>query len=118
MLAIHDKRDHFSRRLRTCLKTTGMGLGLVRLLLDAGLTAEARTTLSSLQNAFQGVAEESDKPSQKHRKANRLNSVSRSFSFTALVAKFEPVQRADERRQGVGRAKTSPLVPSFSSSTG
>ena len=47
------KHDQFSHRLRNCLKTTGMGLGLVRLLIDAGRAEEARTTLLSLQNGFQ-----------------------------------------------------------------
>jgi hypothetical protein len=37
---------------------TSIGLGLVRLLLDAGRTEEARTTLASLQNGFQRVPEE------------------------------------------------------------
>jgi len=47
------KHDHFSPRLRNRLKTTSMGLGLVRLLLDAGRAEVARTTLLSLQNGFQ-----------------------------------------------------------------
>ena len=62
MLAIHDQ---FTRQMRNRLETTVIGLGLVRLLQDAGLTQEARTTLSSLENGFQGVTEESDKPSEK-----------------------------------------------------
>lgn len=60
MLATH---DHFTHQMRNRLKITGMGLGLVRLLQNAGLTEEARTTLSSLENGFQGVAGKSDKPS-------------------------------------------------------
>ena len=52
MLAIHDQ---FTHQMRNRLKTTSMGLGLVRLLQDAGLTEEARTTLYSLENGFQGV---------------------------------------------------------------
>ena len=55
MLAICDQHDQFTRQMRNRLKTTGMGLGLVRLLMDAGLTEEARTTLSSLQYGFQCV---------------------------------------------------------------
>ena len=47
------KQDRFSPRLRNRLKTTSMGLALVRLLLDAGRAEEARTTLLSLQNGFQ-----------------------------------------------------------------
>ena len=61
MLAIHDQ---FTPQMRNRLKTTGMGLGLVRLLQDAGRTEEARTTLSSLENGFQGVPEKSDNPNQ------------------------------------------------------
>ena len=72
MLAIH---DHFTHQMRNRLQTTGMGLGLVRLLQDAGLTEEARTTLSSLENGFQAVAQEPDKPSQKPCRVNRLQGV-------------------------------------------
>jgi hypothetical protein len=56
--------DQFTPQMRNRLKITGMGLGLVRLLQDAGRTEEARTTLYSLENGFQVVPEESDKPSQ------------------------------------------------------
>jgi hypothetical protein len=89
MLAIHDQ---FTHKLRNRIKTTVMGLGLVRLLQDAGLTEEARMTLDSLENGFQGVAEELDTPSQKPCKANRMKGVSRRFSFMALTAKLELVQ--------------------------
>jgi hypothetical protein len=50
MLTIHDP---FTPQLRNRLKTIGMGLGLVRLLQDAGRTEEARTTLAALANRFQ-----------------------------------------------------------------
>jgi hypothetical protein len=53
---MHAFHDQFSHQMRNRLKTTGMGLGLVRLLQAAGLIDEARTTLSSLENGFQGVA--------------------------------------------------------------
>jgi hypothetical protein len=66
MLANHDQ---FTRQMRSRLKTTCMGLGLVRLLQDAKRFDEARTTLYSLENGFQGV--ESDKPVQKPCKAKR-----------------------------------------------
>jgi hypothetical protein len=82
MIAIHDQ---FTRQMRNRLKTTGMGLGLARLLQDARRFEEARTTLFSLENGFQGVEQESDKPSQKPCKANRLSGISR-FSFVALSA--------------------------------
>jgi hypothetical protein len=70
MLASHDQHDQFAHRI--LLKTTGMGLGLVRLLLDAGRIEEARGTLSSLENRLQGIATASDMPSQKPCQANRL----------------------------------------------
>jgi hypothetical protein len=89
MLAIHDQ---FTHQLRNRLKTTVMGLGLVRLLQDAGLTEEASTTLSSLEPGFQGVAGESDRPSQKPCKANRFKGVSTIFSFMALRARHKFVQ--------------------------
>jgi hypothetical protein len=80
MLAIHNQ---FSDQMRSRLKTTGMGLGLVQLLQDAKRFEEARTTLASLEHGFQGVARGSYKPSQKPRKANRLKGVSRGFSIVA-----------------------------------
>jgi hypothetical protein len=87
MLAIHDQ---FTHQMRNRLKTTGMGLGLVRLLLDAGLTEEARATLSSLEHGFQGSARASDKQSRKP--ANRLKAVSRSCSVVPPRAKLAFVQ--------------------------
>ncbi len=89
MLAIHDQ---FTHQMRNRLKTTGMGLGLVRLLLDAGLTEEARATLSSLEHGFQSTATASGKPSQKPFHANRLKGVSRNFSVMPLSARIEFVQ--------------------------
>lgn len=55
---VYDKHDQFTHQMRDRLKTTAMGLGLVRLLMDAGHTEEARTTLASLQD---GLDEESQK---------------------------------------------------------
>jgi hypothetical protein len=89
MLAIHDQ---FTPQMRSRLKTTGMGLGLVRLLQDARRFEEARTTLYSLENGFQGVPETSDKPSQKPGKAQRLKGVPRRFSFMAMRTTLELVQ--------------------------
>jgi hypothetical protein len=59
MLAIHDQSTH---PMCDRLQTTGMGLGLVRLLQDSGRTDEARAVLSSLEDGFRGVAEEWDEP--------------------------------------------------------
>jgi len=86
MLAIHDQ---FTPQMRNRLKTTGMGLGLVRLFQDAGRTDEARTMLFSLEHGFQGVAQESKRPGQKPCQANRLTDVSGRFSFMAPSARHE-----------------------------
>jgi hypothetical protein len=77
MIALHDQ---FTRQMNNRLKTTCMGLGLVRLLQDAKRFEEARTTLYLLENGFQGVEVESGKPSQKPCKANRLKGVTRTDS--------------------------------------
>jgi hypothetical protein len=92
MFAIHDQ---FTRQLRKRLKTSVLGLGLVRLLQDAGLSEEAGTTLSALQYGFQGVADESDK----------LKDVSTIFSVAALRAR----RRFVNRRNGpdIRRAKSA-----------
>jgi len=68
MLATRDRYDQFTPRIRSRLKIAGMGLGLVRLLVDAGLVEEARTTLCWLQNGFPGMAEA---PQTQRRDANR-----------------------------------------------
>lgn len=53
MIAVHGRNNRFGGQLRDRLKTTSMGLGLVRLQMDAGLTEEASTTLASLQDNSQ-----------------------------------------------------------------
>ena len=45
----------FTPELRNRLKITVLGLGLVRLLLDADRTKEAQATLRSLQKSFASV---------------------------------------------------------------
>jgi hypothetical protein len=57
MFAIH---DHVNHGMRDHLKTAGMGLGLVRLLQDAGRAEEAKRTLRLLARGAQGVAEKTD----------------------------------------------------------
>jgi hypothetical protein len=52
MLTIHDR---FTRQMRDRLKTTAMGLGLVRLLQDARRFEEARATLYALEKGLQGA---------------------------------------------------------------
>ena len=69
MLANHGQ---FSRQIRNRLETTGMGLGLVRLLQDSRRFDEAKTTLYSLEDGFQGVAKKSVKPGRNRCKANQL----------------------------------------------
>ena len=68
MRASHSRVDQITRQLLDRLKTTGVGLGLLRLQLDAGMTEEARTTLASLQNDFQFLlhgVKETEKPTVK-----------------------------------------------------
>jgi hypothetical protein len=57
MLTIANQHESLTRQ-KPSRTATSMGLGLVRLLLDAGRTEEARTTLASLQHGFQRVSEE------------------------------------------------------------
>ena len=70
MHARHFRVDQIARQLSDRLKTTSMGLGLLRLQLDVGMTEEARTTLTSLQNDFQlllhGVKETETSPVKPH----------------------------------------------------
>jgi len=70
MIATHDQ---ITRQMRSRLKTAAMGLGLMRLLQDAKRFDEAKTTLHSLENGFQIVAEESDKPGQESRALDTKN---------------------------------------------
>jgi len=81
MRATHDL---FSDHVRSRLETVGMGLGLVRLLLDAGLLQEARTTLNMLENGSQLVAK-SNESSRKPCKTKRMKNVSRSLSAKRLT---------------------------------
>jgi hypothetical protein len=83
MLAMHDQ---ITGKTRNRLKTACIGLGLVRLLQDARRFEEAKTILYSLQDVFQGVAAEADKPSLKPCKAKRLNGVSRVVSCSSASA--------------------------------
>jgi hypothetical protein len=53
MVAISNKPNEQSPRVGNTVRTTSMGLGLVRLLLDAGRPAEARAALASLQTGLQ-----------------------------------------------------------------
>jgi hypothetical protein len=76
MLAIHDQ---FTQQMCDRLKTTCIGLGLVRLLQDAKRFEEARTTLYLLE----GV--ESGKPTQEPRRAKRITR-SRSSGSTRIDA--------------------------------
>ena len=64
MIAVHRKINRFGSQLQDRLKTTGMGLGLVRLQMDMGLTEEASTTLASLQDDFQLLLYGVEKPKE------------------------------------------------------
>jgi hypothetical protein len=100
MLAIHDQ---FTHEMRNRIKITCMGLGLVRLLQDAGRTEEARTTLASLENGHRGVAEESNKPSQNPRKTNRLNGLIKAASCSSASASTR-IDAAEMQRQALSIA--------------
>jgi predicted N-formylglutamate amidohydrolase len=50
-----DANDPLTQQMCNRLKTTSIGLGLVRLLMDAGRTEEGRTTLAALQDGCHGV---------------------------------------------------------------
>jgi hypothetical protein len=80
MLAIHDL---FTHQMCDRLKTTVMGLALVRLLRDVGRIEEARATLSSLENGFQDVVVESVEPSRTPSKATRLKGVTTTASCSS-----------------------------------
>ena len=67
MLATHDQ---FTQQMCDRLKTTEIGLGLVRLLQDARRFEEARATLYSLEGDSQSVAEKSVEPKRKPCKAH------------------------------------------------
>ena len=79
MLATHDQ---FTCQMRRRLKTTCIGLGLVRLLQDARRFEDARTTLYSLENDFQGVPVALDGPRQKPTKG--VSKTASSSSASAL----------------------------------
>lgn len=57
---MHVTHDQFTRQMRRELKTTAMGLGLVRLLQDARRFEEARATLLALEHGFDEAARDSD----------------------------------------------------------
>ena len=83
MLAIHDQ---FTDQMRNRLKTSCMGVGLVRLLQSAKRFDEARTTLYSLEEGFRGVAKKSDKPRQKSCKAKRTKGTTKTASCSSELA--------------------------------
>jgi hypothetical protein len=83
MLSSHDQ---LSSQMLDRLKTTSIGLGLVRLLQDARRFEEARTTLYALETGFRVVELEPNVASQLPCKATRLRSMSRRFSFIAPTA--------------------------------
>jgi hypothetical protein len=87
MLAIHDQ---FTQQICDRLKTSVMGLGLVRLLQDAKRFEEARAMLYSLENGVHCV--ESDKPSRRPSKADRLKGVTGMASCTSPSAKFDSAE--------------------------
>ena len=83
MIAIHDQ---FTHQMRNRLKTTCMGLGLVRVLQDARRFNEAKLTLLLLENGFQGVAEKSHMAGQKSCRTKRLKRRTGTTSSSAESA--------------------------------
>jgi carbon storage regulator CsrA len=63
--------------LKDDLAATGLGLGLVRLQLDAGRIGEAKETLASVQQRFQAVLKEAAEKSSVQQKAHSLASPKR-----------------------------------------
>ena len=97
MRARHSRVDPITRQLRDNLETTGVGLGLLRLQLDAGMTEEARTTLASLQNDFQlllhGV-KETEKPTVKPHVALTADRWRSSDATSRGIRKSQPTPLA------------------------
>src|ERR1700738_1116746 len=75
MLEVHQP---FTQQMRGLLKAKVMGLGLVRLLQDAGRTEEARSTLYSLECGFQVSVGKPEKAKRKACKVNRLKGFTRT----------------------------------------
>ena len=73
MRAIHDP---FTREMRNRLEITVMGLGLMRLLQDAGRIEEARAILCLLETGSPGAAEKTDRAARQ-RGANRRQRMAR-----------------------------------------
>ena len=82
------------------LNLRGMGLGLVRLLQQAGRIEEARTTLSSLENAFQGVTAEVAKSRQRPSKTKRWEGVTRTPPCSSESASTRVVPTEIRPRHG------------------
>ena len=77
MVATHDQ---FTSQMRSRLETSGMGLGLVRLLQDAKCFEEARTTLCLLETGHESTTTEPAKLLRKPHRASprRLSFIARS----------------------------------------
>jgi carbon storage regulator CsrA len=83
-------------RLKGHLTTTGVGLGLLRLQLDAGLLSEAKETLVTLQEGFQillhGIAGESEsrqtEPSSAQSRRHKALLVEDNTNERELLASF------------------------------
>jgi hypothetical protein len=90
MLAIHDQ---FTRQKRSRLKTSVMGLGLVRLLQDARRFEEARTTLYSLENGLQGIPYSVISRTTRHGfpAANTPSGMALVTTLPAPMTHFEPI---------------------------
>jgi carbon storage regulator CsrA len=94
-ITVERKQDPFRRQLCEKLRTTGCGLGLVRLQLDAGLLEEAAATLARIQADFQvlrygveGEMEDSPAPAPAKARKQKALLVEDNHNERELLAGF------------------------------
>jgi hypothetical protein len=97
MLSVHGKNNRLIGQLRDRLKTTGMGLGLVRLQMDVGRTEDARTTLASLQLFIQRQAHRQARLSHHHSVPRAAREPGPLDLDRRLVADLFPVGLPEEK---------------------
>ncbi len=92
--------DQFTRRLNDRLRTTGLGLGLLRLQFDAGLTEEAKSTLAALQKDFQILLHglEGEVESQSAKPSTRVHKQPRPRLWGTTTSGSQPVCRLRKGR--------------------
>ncbi len=90
MPTLYNQHERFTPQMRNRLKTTVMGLGLVRLLQDARRTEEAQATLGWLQEA--GVVSESGLGTATHSESSQQDRRSGSRGIVPVSASFGRVR--------------------------